>query len=63
MTPQGPRGDLKKLFFEKSCEMIFRGKSESFLKIEAHIKQINKNKLGGGVFPLPPGDARVLRVM
>ena len=60
MTPQAPRGVTEKNFFlKKSCERIFRAKSESFVKIEAHIKWINKKNLRGGVFAHPPGDARV----
>jgi len=57
--PPGPPGGYRKFFFlKKSCERIFRAKSESFVKIEAHIKRINKKNLGRGGFA-PPGDARV----
>ena len=47
MTPQGPPGLTEKIFWEKL---------ESFIKIEAHIKQIKKKNLRGD--NAPPGDAR-----
>ena len=54
--PPGPPGGSPKIFFlKKSCERIFWEKSESFVKIEAHIKQINKKNLRGGVFAPPLG--------
>jgi hypothetical protein len=54
--PPGPPGGLSKknFFLKKSFERIFRAKSESFVKIEAHIKRINKKNLRGGEFSPPP---------